>query len=90
MAKLDDIHLIVQEKLQKRFTLTPENLKHPLPERSWRVLGLVKIDGKVFNSDEFLRVLILNVNVAFLREVRTIFLGPRTERDLRRSGCPNQ
>ena len=82
MAKLDDIHLIVQEKLQKRFTLTPENLKHPLPERSWRVLGLVKIDGKVFNSDEFLRVLILNVNVAFLREVRTIFLGPRTELDL--------
>ena len=82
MERLDDIHIIAQEKLQKRFSLTSENLKHPLPERSLRALGLVRIDGKVFNSNEFLRVLILNVNVAFLREVRTIFLGPRTELDL--------
>ena len=82
MKRLDDIHLIVNEKLQKQFTLTPVHLKHPLPERSLRSLGLVKIDGKVFSSDKFLRVLIMNINVAFLREVRTVFLGPKVELNL--------
>jgi hypothetical protein len=82
MARLDDIHLIVNEKLQKQFTLTPVHLKHPLPERSMRALALVKIDGKVFSSEKFLRVLIMNINVAFLREVRTIFLGPKVELNL--------
>ena len=82
MKRLDDIHLIVFEKLQKQFSLNPVTLKHPLPERSLRALGLVKIDGKVLSSDKFLRVLILKVAVAFFREVRTIFLGPKTELDL--------
>jgi hypothetical protein len=82
MTRLDDIHLIAQEKLQKQFSLNPVSLKHPLPERSLRALGLVKIDGKAFNSKEFLRVLLMNINVAFLKSVRTIFLGPRTDLDL--------
>jgi hypothetical protein len=82
MKRLDDIHLIAFEKLQKQFSLDPVTLKHPLPERSMRALGLVKIDGKVLSSDKFLRVLILKVAVAFFREVRTIFLGPKTELDL--------
>ena len=82
MKRLDDIHLIAFEKLQKQFSLTPVTLKHPLPERSLRALGLVKIDGKVLRSDKFLRVLIMNINVAFLREVRTIFLGPKIELNL--------
>jgi len=82
MAKLDDIHSIALKKLQKRFSLTPVNLKHPLPERSLRVLGLIKIDGKVFSSDEFLRVLAMNITIAFVRGVRTIFIGPRTELNL--------
>ena len=76
MKRLDDIHLIAFEKLQKQFSLNPVTLKHPLPERSLRALGLVKIDGKVLSSDNFLRVLILKVAVAFFREVRTIVLGP--------------
>lgn len=82
MARLDDIHLIAHEKLQKQFPLTPVHLKHPLPERSLRALGLVKIDGKVLSAEKLLRVLILNINVAFFREVRTIFLGPRVELNL--------
>lgn len=82
MAGLEDIHLIVYEKLEKQFSFTPVTLKHHLPERSMRALGLVKIDGKVLSSEEFLRVLILTVNVALLREVRTVFLGPRIALDL--------
>ena len=82
MAQLDDIHTITLEKLQKRFSLTAADLKYPMPERPLRTLGLVKIDGKVFHSNEFLRILIMNINLAFVRGVRTIFLGPRTELDL--------
>ncbi len=62
MKRLDDIHLIAFEKLQKQFSLNPVTLKHPLPERSLRALGLVRIDGKVLSSDKFLRVLIMNSN----------------------------
>jgi len=82
MARLEDIHRIVLEKLQKRFSLTAVNLKHPMPEWPLRTLGMVKIEGKVFSSDEFLRVLIMNTTIAFVRGVRTIFLGPCTELDL--------
>ena len=82
MARLDDIHLITLDKLQKQFSLTPVELKYPMPERPLRTLGLVKIDGKVFSSDKFLRMLIMNITLAFVRGVRTIFLGPQTELDL--------
>jgi len=82
MACLDNIHNITLEKLQKRFSLTAVNLKYPMPERPSRTLGLVKIDGKVKSSDEFLRVLIMNITLAFVRGVRTIFLGPQVELDL--------
>ena len=82
MARLEDIHSITLEKLQKQFSLNAVNLKHPMPERPLRTLGVVKIDGRVFSSDEFLRVLIMNINLAFVRGVRTIFLGPRTELNL--------
>jgi len=82
MNRLDDIHLVAYDKLQQGVTLNPVTLKHPLPERSLRVLGLVKIDGKVLSSEKFLRVLIMQVTVAYLREVRTVFLGPRVELDL--------
>jgi hypothetical protein len=67
------------EKLKKQFSLTPVDLKYPLPERPLRSLGMVKIDGKVLSSDEFLRVLVMNIRIAFFRGVRTIFLGPRIE-----------
>ena len=82
MIRLDDLHLIALEKLQNRFSMTPKDLKYPLPERPLRTLGMVRIDGKVFNSEEFLRVLILNITLACVRGVRTIFLGPRIELDL--------
>ena len=79
MAQLDDLHTIAREKLQGRFSLDPVNLKHPLPEKPLRALGLMNIDGNVFSSKEFMRVLILNITMGFVRGVRTIFLGPRIE-----------
>jgi len=82
MARLKDIHSVTLEKLQKQFSLNAVELKYPMPERPLRTLGVVKIDGRVFISDEFLRVLIMNITLAFVRGVRTIFLGPRVELDL--------
>ena len=52
-ARLEDIHSITLNKLQKQFSLSPAELKYPLPEWPLRALGLVKIDGQVFSSDEF-------------------------------------
>jgi len=82
MAQLENIHCIAFEKLQKRFLLNSVKLKHPLPERPLRSLGMLKIEGKVFSSDEFLRVLIMNITIPFVRGIKTIFLAPRTELDL--------
>ena len=79
MTQLDNIHTIALEKLQKRFSLTAVNLKHPMPEWPLRSLGLIKLDGKAFSSSEFLRVVIMNITLAFVNGVRTVFLSPRAE-----------
>ena len=79
MAGLEDIHRIALEQLQKRFSLTAADLKHPLPERPLRTLGMMKIDGRAFSSDDFARLLILNITLPFFSSVRTVFLGPRIE-----------
>ena len=82
LARLEDIHHIALEKLQERFPLTAVNLKHPMPERPLRALGLIKLDGKAFSSNEFSRVVLMNIAIAFVSGVRTIFLCPRVELDL--------
>jgi hypothetical protein len=78
-GRLEDINDIAYEKVKNSFSLQPVSLKYPLPERSARSLGLIKIDGAAFSSQELLRALFLTVNVAYLRGVRTIFFGPRIE-----------
>jgi hypothetical protein len=78
-GQLENINDIAYEKVKNSFSLQPVNLKYPLPERSARSLGLIKIDGAAFSSKELLRALVLTVNVAYLRGVRTIFFGPRIE-----------
>ncbi len=82
MPQLDDIHTIVYEKISNRFNLRDVALKHPLPERSWRMLGLVHIDGRICTADKFSRVLILKTSIAAVRGVRSVFLSPNTELDL--------
>ena len=82
MAQLMDIHAILQEELRKRFTLEPVPLKHPLPERPIRTLGLMKISGEVFSTDKFLRVVFLRPQLPFYFAVRSMFIRPRVELDL--------
>jgi hypothetical protein len=79
MARLEDIHRVAWGKLQKRFSLTPVDLKYPMPERPLRALGLIKLDGKAYRSNEFLRVVLMNITLAFVSGVRTVFLSPQVE-----------
>jgi hypothetical protein len=82
MAGLADMLPVVEREVRQRFALRDVVLKHPLPERSWRMLGLVHIDGRICEADALARVLLLKTTVAGLRGVRSVFIAPRVELDL--------
>ncbi|MCP4195742.1 MAG: hypothetical protein GY762_01205 [Proteobacteria bacterium] len=82
MARLESILDYAHAKLSKRFSFSDVDLKHPLPERPVRLLGLLKIDGRVLSSDSLSRVLLLSSSVFSLRGSRSIFLSPSVELDL--------
>jgi hypothetical protein len=79
-AQLKDIHLHFIDTITSRYNLTPVSLKHPFPERPLRTLGILKIDGVVYASDKFMRMMVLTTNVMFSNRCsRSIFLGPRPD-----------
>ena len=82
MASLMNIHSIVQEELRKRYRLEPVRLKHPFPERPVRALGLMNINGEVFSTDKFLRVVFIRPELPVYFAVRSMFIRPRVELDL--------
>ena len=78
--QLQDIHLHFIDKITSRYNLKQVSLKHPFPERPPRALGIIKIDGTVYESDKFMRVMVLTTNfIASSRCSRSIFLGPRSD-----------
>ncbi len=82
MNKLMNIQPIVQDELRKFFDLKPVELKHPLPERPARALGLMRIDGEVFSSKKLLRAVFIRPQLPVFFAVRSMFLRPRVEYDL--------
>jgi hypothetical protein len=82
MSRLMNIHPIVQDELRKFFELQPVELKHPLPERPVRALGLMRIDGEVFSSEKLLRAVFIRPQLPAFFAVRSMFLRPRVEYDL--------
>ncbi len=82
MASLLDIHSVAQEQLRQTFTLDPVTLKHPLPERPGRTLGLVKIDGEVFSSEKISRAVFLRIYFPVYLKIRSMFIRPKMEYDL--------
>lgn len=76
---LTDILTNARERVAGLSPLQPVILKHPLPERAWRLLGLVRIDGGVYTSARLRRALFLKTTIAGSRGVRSVFLSPRTE-----------
>ena len=87
MGKLMNIHPIVQEEIRKYFDLKPVQLKHPLPERPVRALGLMDIKGEVFSSDRLLRAVFIRPQLPVYFAVRSMFLRPRVEYDLPVFAC---
>jgi hypothetical protein len=77
-----NIHPIVQEEIRKYFDLKPVQLKHPLPERPVRALGLMQIKGEVFSSDKLLRAVFIRPQLPVFFAVRSMFLRPRVQYDL--------
>jgi hypothetical protein len=82
MDSLQEIHKVALTELGKRMSLDPVSLKYPFPERPLRALGLIKIDGEVYCSERFSRVVLLKVDFPFYFSVRNIFLFPKKEYNL--------
>jgi len=82
MGSLRDIQTVALAEIKRRFSLNPVRLKYPFPERSKRTLGLVRVDGEVYSSEEFSRVVLMKIDLPFYLSVRSTFLRPRIELDL--------
>lgn len=72
------IHDGTLAELRRRYQLLPVDLKHPFPERPWRLLGLLKFDGDVYCSDRLVRALFLKTSFAGTAS-RSLLVCPRME-----------
>ena len=79
MGRIQEIQSIAREEVTKQFPLNPVSLKYPLPERAKRTLGLIKIDGEVFSSEKFSRVVLMRVTLPFYLSATSTFLLPKVE-----------
>ena len=82
MTDLMNIHTAAQEEIKKYFSINPVKLKHPFPERPIRALGLMNINGEVFESDKLLRAVFIRPELPIYFAVRSMFIRPRVEYDL--------
>jgi len=82
MTDLMNIHTAAQEEIKKYFSLNSVRLKHPFPERPIRALGLMNINGEVFESDKLLRAVFIRPELPIYFAVRSMFIRPRVEYDL--------
>ncbi len=73
-----NIHDGTLAELRRRYQFLPVALKHPFPERPWRLLGLLKFDGEVYCTGRFVRALILKTAFAGSAS-RSLLLCPRME-----------
>ncbi len=87
MVTLHTVHQQIQSDLQTRINLEPVKLKHPFPQRPPRMLGLIKLDGEVFSSQHFQRIICLRISLPFYCTVFSTFIRPRLEYDLPVLSC---
>ena len=87
MATLHDVQKQAVSDLKSRLPLTPVRLKHPFPERPLRMLGLIKLDGEVFSSEKFLRIVCLRISLPLYVTVYSTFIRPRIAFDLPVLSC---
>ena len=82
MGALKDIHKEIAIGLEKHFPLDRVNLTYPLPVRPLRMLGLVGMDGEVFNTDKIMRTVFFRIKFPVFLNVYTTFIRSRIEYDL--------
>ena len=82
MGNLRDIQKVAIEAIKQKFSLEPVSLKYPFPERPARTLGLFKVEGEVFSSEKFSRLVFFRLKAPAYLSVYSIFLRPRMEYDL--------
>ncbi|MBN2108765.1 MAG: hypothetical protein JW832_15170 [Deltaproteobacteria bacterium] len=87
MATLHTVHDQIISDLKSRLSLAPVTLKHPFPERPVRMLGLVKLDGDVFSTEKFLRIVCLRISLPLYVTVYSTFIRPRIAYDLPVLSC---
>jgi len=73
-----NIHEAVMDELRRRYQLQPVTLKHPFPERPWRLLGMLKFDGEAYCTDRLVRTLFLRASFPGTMS-RSLLLCPRME-----------
>jgi hypothetical protein len=78
MNSWKNIHDGTFAELRRRYDLSAVDLKHPFPERPWRMLGLLKFDGEAYCSERLVRALFLKTSVVGT-SARSLLLCPRME-----------
>ncbi len=69
-------------QLQQAMQVASVTLKHSLPVRPGRMLGLIKFDGQVFSSAKITRAVFLQITPPVFMQVFSTFISPRIEYDL--------
>jgi hypothetical protein len=81
------VHQQILCDFKSRTSLTPVRLKHPFPERPARMLGLIKLDGDVFSSEHFQRIVCLRISLPVYVTVFSTFIRPRLTYNLPVLSC---
>ncbi|MFC1591103.1 hypothetical protein ACFL43_01115 [Thermodesulfobacteriota bacterium] len=87
MANLNSVHSVFISELQKHITLAPVALKHSLPVRPLRTLGLIRLEGEVFTSEKLLRVVCLRISLPCYVQVFSTFIRPGIDYSLPVFSC---
>jgi len=82
MGALAKTHQEVVDVLKKKFTLDHVQLKHRLPVRPIRMLGLIGMDGEVYSTNKLLRVTCLRISPPVFMKVFSTYMCARVEYDL--------
>ena len=82
MGALANIHSEIVDGLKKHFNLDQVQLKHPLPVRPIRMLGLIGMDGEVYSTDKLLRISCLRISLPVFVRIFSTFMRARIEYDL--------
>ncbi|MCP4714890.1 MAG: hypothetical protein GY868_07225 [Deltaproteobacteria bacterium] len=87
MPDISEVHSVFVRELKKSLNLETVALKHRLPVRPPRTLGLIRLDGEVFTAEKLLRVVCLRISLPCYMNVYSTFIRPAAEYSLPVFSC---